>query len=47
MKTGDRRVEKETGNDERGRGRAREAQERSQNPEQLRDDADMQTGDGK
>ena len=47
MKTGDRRVEKETRNDKRCRGRARKAQERSQNPEQLRDDTDVQTGHGK
>ena len=47
METGDRRVKKETRNDERRRGRARKAQERSENPEQLRDDTDVQTGDGK
>ena len=46
-KPGDRGIEKETGNDERCRGRARKAQERSQNPEQLRDDPDVQTGHGK
>src|SRR4029077_15538712 len=47
MKTGDRRVKKETRNDKRRRGRARKAQERSQDPEQPRDDAHVQTGHGK
>src|SRR4030095_13522552 len=47
VKTSDRRIEKETRNDDRCRGRPRKAEERSQNPEQLRDDADVQTGHGK
>ncbi len=47
METGDSRVKEETGNDERCRRRPRQAEERSQDPEKLRDDGHMQTGDGK
>ena len=46
MEAGDGRVEKEAGNDERRRGGARQPDERGHDPEQLRDDADMQSGDG-